>query len=345
VNEVPSWLRLMLRKMHEEIRGEVRGSLGSQAQDFLASEAGPGAGDVSYQVDVRPENIVADYFRNAPETVVVVCEGLGRVVFPALAQERDAQWCVIIDPLDGSREICYSKRSAWVLSGVAAAHPAPTLADIAWAIQTEIPPLAQTTGVMITAGPAQQPVLDTCDLVTGVVAQAGFGLQSSGASSVRGGFAVFADYFAGSHALMGRVTDQVFDQALGKVSPGESQVFNDQYLSTAGCLYLIATGKYRFFADIRPVIGHAASQAGRNVGLCAHPYDLCTYAIAQQAGVIVTDPHGSPLSYVLDTDTDCGWVGYANSSIRDEMEGPLLGAIAQLMDGNTPGGTNRPIRA
>jgi len=155
--------------------------------------------------------------------------------------------------------------------------------------------------------------------------------QPSAAASVRGGFAVFADYFAGSHAVTAQIADLVFDAALGPVRPGKALAFNDQYLSTAGCMYLVANGAYRFFADLRPVVGQVAVRSGRNVGLCAHPYDLCTYLIAQQAGVLITDPAGlRSLSYPLATDVDCGWIGYANQSVRDEMEAPLRSAIAQV---------------
>lgn len=331
-HEVPSWLCLLIRTMHEEIRRAVRDELNSEDQAVLSSEAGIGAGDVSYHIDVRPERIVERSFKDPPAAVVVICEGLGRLVFPSTAQEQDAEWCVIVDPLDGSREIAYSKRSAWILSGVAPTRPVPTLADIAWALQTEVPPTTQSTGVMLTSGNGHQAGMQTCDLTTGAFVPTDRALRPSEASSVRGGFAIFADYFAGSHALTGRVADRVFDKALGKVNPGEAQVFNDQYLSSAGCLYLLASGKYRFFADIRPIIDLAASQIGRNVGLCAHPYDLCTYTIAQRAGVILTDLQGSPLSYALATDIDCGWIGYANESIRSEMESIVLETIAQAKD-------------
>jgi hypothetical protein len=127
-----------------------------------------------------------------------------------------------------------------------------------------------------------------------------------------------------------QIADLVLDHALETVEPGEALAFNDQYLSTAGCMYLIASGTYRFYADLRPVVGRVAARSGRSVGLCAHPYDLCTYLIAQQAGVLITDPAGASLSYPLAVDVDCGWVGYANQCIRNEMEAPLLNAIARL---------------
>lgn len=340
--EVPPWLRALLRTMHEDIRSAVREDLASQAKAFLASEARRGAGDVSFQIDVRPEEIVEQSFSAAPEAVVVICEGLGQAVFPAGAGQGEAGWWVIVDPLDGSREISYDKRSAWVLSGVAPAGPAPTLADIVWAIQTEVPVTAQPTGVILTARKGQPTVLEYCDLATGALTVAEGGLRPSTAASVGGGFAVFADYFAGGHALTAQIADRVFDAALGPAPPGEALAFNDQYLSTAGCLYLLANGTYRFFADLRPVVGEIAARSGRNVGLCAHPYDLCTYLIARQAQrveqdeqdeqwqVIITDPAGKPLSYPLATDVDCGWIGYANQSVKGEMEHRLRSAVAAV---------------
>jgi hypothetical protein len=325
----PPWLCSLLRAMHAEIREAVRDDLSLKEKSFLSGEARQGAGDVSFQIDVRPEEIVRQTFRGVPEAVVVICEGLGHLTFPAGTAETEAAWWVIIDPLDGSREISYGKRSAWVLSGVAPAGPAPALADIVWAIQTEVPALSQATGVVLTASSGQPAVLESCDLATGAVHQVEAGLRPSASASVRGGFAVFADYFAGSHAVTAQIADLVFDDALGPVEPGKALAFNDQYLSTAGCIYLMANGTYRFFADLRPVVGQVAARSGRNVGLCAHPYDLCTYLIAQQAGVLITDPAGAPLSYPLATDVDCGWIGYANQAIRNEMEAPLRGAIAQ----------------
>jgi hypothetical protein len=331
----PQWLRSLLTTMHEEIRDAVREDLGLKEKSFLSGEAHQGAGDVSFQIDVRPEEIVRQAFGRAPAPVVVICEGLGEVTFPAGAAASEAAWWVIIDPLDGSREISYGKRSAWVLSGVAPASRAPTLADIVWAIQTEVPPLSQGTGVVLTAGSGQAAVSASCDLAAGATATARRALQPSAAVSVRGGYAVFTDYFAGSHAVTAQLADLVLDQALGPVQPGQALAFNDQYLSSAGCMYLMASGTYRFYADLRPVIGQLAARTGRNVGLCAHPYDLCTYLIAQQAGVIITDPAGVPLSYPLATDVDCGWVGYANQSIRDEMEGPLQRAISLAQGANS----------
>ena len=67
--------------------------------------------------------------------------------------------------------------------------------------------------------------------------------------------------------------------------------------------------------------------AGRHapLGICCHPYDLCTELIAREAGVIVTDAHGEPLRAPLAVEPDVAWSAYANEDIRSQIE-PLLHA-------------------
>lgn len=329
MTEVDPWLRDLVTQMHRDIVDTVREDLRTTSSALLSSEARAGAGDVTFHIDVRPEQIVERTFSRAPEPVIVVCEGLGRVVLPASGAESDASWCVIVDPLDGSREISYGKRSAWVLTAVAPAHPRPTLRDTLWALQTEIPPLFQHRSIALSADRTGPVICTARDLANASSARPADDVSPSDASSIGGGYAVFVDYFAGIHEITGRLADSVFVDVLGGVAAGAALVFNDQYLSTAGCMYLLATGKYRFCADLRPIVWRAA-RGEEAPGLCAHPYDLCTALIAERAGVIVTDPSGAPLSYPLATDVDCGWVGYANGQIRAEVEPALQRALSDL---------------
>lgn len=67
------------------------------------------------------------------------------------------------------------------------------------------------------------------------------------------------------------------------------------------------------------------------VGLCAHPYDLATALIAQEAGVHVTDPvTGAPLDAPPDTATPVAWAAYANPAIRALVEPALRMLLANL---------------
>ena len=104
------------------------------------------------------------------------------------------------------------------------------------------------------------------------------------------------------------------------------RVFDDQYIATGGQLFDLMTGRDRFVADIRPRL----LDLGTEIGLCSHPYDLCTELIARQVGVQVTDLRGRPLRFPLDTTTPVGWAGYANQHIRDLVEPHLLKLLAEL---------------
>jgi hypothetical protein len=76
-------------------------------------------------------------------------------------------------------------------------------------------------------------------------------------------------------------------------------------------------------ADLRPLVERDLVARGLPLGLCCHPYDVCTELIARELGVVVTDPWGDPLRAPLTVEPDVAWVGYANDAIRREME-PLL---------------------
>ena len=59
------------------------------------------------------------------------------------------------------------------------------------------------------------------------------------------------------------------------------------------------SGHDRFVADLRPLMENVLRERGVSLGICCHPYDLCTELIAREAGVIVTDVRGERLSAPL----------------------------------------------
>ncbi len=89
---------------------------------------------------------------------------------------------------------------------------------------------------------------------------------------------------------------------LGPAPPGRALCFEDQYLSTGGQLYELLAGHDRFIADLRPLFAPVLAARGQAPGLTCHPYDICTLLLAEEAGVIVTAPHGGPLDVPLDVD-------------------------------------------
>ena len=106
------------------------------------------------------------------------------------------------------------------------------------------------------------------------------------------------------------------EELLARVAPADGEnplVFDDEYISTGGQLYELLVGHDRFLADLRPVFFEAL---GLPKKLVCHPYDICVELIARNAGVIVTDENGQPLSAPLDIRADVSWCGYANAALQ-----------------------------
>ncbi len=320
-----------IRALHETIRAAVRSQLTVHAGDALAEAPVQGHGDLSYRLDLHAEEIIDRFFRSEWRggPVTVVSEGTGTRTYPDGAKSGEARYRIIIDPLDGTRELMYDKRSAWVLTGVALNRgDTTTLSDILYALQTEVPPSKQGVGSVLWAFKGEGAVHELWQVDGSPALRGQRPLRPSQATNLQNGYAVFTDFFSpGPRLATAHLSQRVLEE-VSRLRGGDlDAVFSDQYISNAGQLYLLATGAYRFVADLRPVLQRGAP-GGALRGPCSHPYDLCTSLIATEAGAIVTDEHGEGLRYPLDTDTDCAWVGYANDAIRSLMEPPLRRALA-----------------
>ena len=134
-------------------------------------------------------------------------------------------------------------------------------------------------------------------------------------------------FFPGAREELAAIDEEIIMETLGPVSPGKAHCFEDQYLSSGGQLYELMAGHDRFVADLRPLMENVMARRGLSLGICCHPYDLCTELIARELGVIVTDIGGGPLQAVLGVEPDVGWVGYANQDIRAQIEPALRNAL------------------
>ena len=280
-----------------------------------------------YELDRRIEGLLEDSLRSGLEGLgrfVVIAEGLGeseQITVPDGIDPASADAVIIIDPIDGTRGLMYGKRSAWILTGVAfKGLREARLEDIEIAVQTEIPTPRSRLADQLWAGRGQGTRALTRDLENR--SDQSFTPQPSTALSVRGGFAGLTRFFPPGRELLARIDDELMRRILGSADSAPA-VFEDQYLSTGGQLYEIMTGKDRFIADLRPEVFDDLRSRGQAGGHAAHPYDLCCFLIAREAGAIVTAPDGGPLDYPLDTTTPVSWAAYANTAIRSEIE-PVL---------------------
>ena len=317
-----------VRRLHELIRAAVVEACERASLEELSEVERDGEGDTIYAVDRVGEEVLVEFFERevASRTpLVLIAEGLegGRVVLPRGASEDEAVWRVVVDPVDGTRALMYQKRSAWVLTGVAPNRgPSTTLRDIELAVQTEIPLVKQHLCDSLWTVRGEGARAERLNRLTGE--RTALTLRPSRARTIAHGFAQVARFFPGARDLLAAIDEEVVRGALGPARPGKAHCFEDQYLSSGGQLYELMAGHDRFVADLRPLMRRALSARGLALGICCHPYDLCTELIAREAGVVVTDPSsGGPLSAPLGVEAEVAWAGYANEHIRRQIE-PLL---------------------
>ncbi|HEY2865821.1 MAG TPA: hypothetical protein VGJ02_01900 [Pyrinomonadaceae bacterium] len=286
-----------------------------------------GNGDTIFAIDRISEDIVIELFDREVASIapiILIAEGIadGKIVLPDGASETDAVWRIIVDPIDGTRELMYQKRSAWVLTGVAPNRGEDTsLRDIEFAIQTEIPLVKQHLSDIVWAFKGSGAQAERYDRLTDATVK--LDLRPSRADSIEQGFAMISRFFPGVRDVLAEIDEEIVTAALGKPRSGKAQCFEDQYLSTGGQLYELMAGHDRFVADLRPLMRRVMQERGLELSICCHPYDLCTEMIARELGVIVGDEFGDQLNSRLSLEGDVTWVGYANSSIRQQIE-PLL---------------------
>ena len=329
ITDVKEFLPI-LQHLHRQIRDAVVAACERSAVTDLAAIAKEEAGDTIYAIDKVSEEMLVEFFTKevAIHTpIVLIGEGLephGQHVLPEGADEADARWRIIVDPIDGTRGVMYQKRSPWILTGVAPNRgPETSLQDIQLAIQTEIPLVKQHLSDRVWAIAGQGVQAERYNRLTGE--RRPLPLRPSNATTIAHGFAMIARFFPGAREVLAEIDEESVRSALGPVQPGKAHCFEDQYICTGGQLYELMAGHDRFVADIRPVLEQVLAQRGLALGICCHPYDVCTALIAQELGVIITDERGNPLNAPLNVDADVGWVGYANEAIRQQIE-PLLQA-------------------
>ncbi|HUK90434.1 MAG TPA: inositol monophosphatase [Blastocatellia bacterium] len=316
-----------IRRMHREIMSSVMAVCEGTSLEETSAIDRDEEGDTIYRIDTASEDTVVEFLERevaAAGGAVLIAEGIegGRLVLPRNQSEDSVAWKIIVDPIDGTRGLMYQKRSAWILTGIARnLGPTTSLQDIEVAVQTEIPLVKQHLADQLWAVRGRGANADRINRLTGETEA--LRLTPSKADSIAHGFATISRFFPGAKSELASIEEEIVQQALGPIVQGKALCFEDQYISTGGQLYELIAGHDRFIADLRPLMERFLAKRGQALGICCHPYDLCTELIARECGIIVTDAFGQALGAKLAVEPDVAWVGYANPAIRDRIE-PLL---------------------
>jgi fructose-1,6-bisphosphatase/inositol monophosphatase family enzyme len=296
----PEDARRLLCALGEHVRNLVVGSRGMD----MATVAGESVADTIYAIDRVADDALLEWFEEHWPDVVVVSEGLDEPVQVGASHA----WTVIVDTIDGTRGLMYDKRPAWCLA--AAAPPGGGLADIVAAAMTELPTAKQGAADQLSATRGGGLRAARVDLVRRERRTLGVG--PSAARDLGHSFSGLAKFFLPGKTALAALEAELFRRL------GDTQVFDDQYLSAGGQLHELITGRDRFIADLRPLV--------TDDGLACHPYDICTSMLLEEVGGVVTDPWGNPLAVPLDNVTPVAWVGYANEALAARI-GPVLAAL------------------
>lgn len=309
----------------------------------MATAVAQEGGDTIFAIDRHVEPAIEQAIAAWPAAcfpLLLIAEGMGhdgRRVFaaPGPAQPHASapgasaallRWRLIIDPIDGTRNIMYDKRSAWFIAAVAPDRgEATSVADAIASAVVELPTSKAGFADAFWAAAGASAGGRRVDLRSGEAAD--LRLRPSAAPTLRNGFAQVSNFFPGTKILASDLMERIVLATLGQVEPGSASVFDDQYITTAGQMVELMAGHDRFCCDLRPLFYRIVSrQTGRTVrGLECHPYDVAGLLVAQRSGVILTDGLGGPLRPPMDVESGVHWCGYANAALRDAIE-PVIRA-------------------
>jgi len=331
MNSAAELLEVVLA-IQAEIRDAVIAACEAQSvEDASAVAAEEDDGDTIYAIDrVSEELLIARVEERIARCVPVrlVAEGIpdGAITLPRDTPAGAVAWRIIVDPIDGTRGLMYQKRPGWILTGIAPERGDETsLRDIQAAAMTEIPLVKQHLSDVLWAERGCGARAQRVDRIRGT--RHDLTLRPSRATSIAHGFAMISRFFPGARDELAAIDEDVVRDCLGPVQRGKAHCFEDQYICSGGQLAELILGHDRFCADLRPLIEPLIAARGLALGICCHPYDLCSVLVAEECGVVVTDAAGRMLDAPLAVEPDVAWVGYANPAIRAEVEPALQRAL------------------
>lgn len=329
-------LRILLCRLQDAVLQTVLASQASCAPGELAAIAEETSADTIFRIDKIIEKAVLTWLSvhwPSDEPAEFVMEGVEgqALVFPQGTALEATRWKCILDPMDGTRVWMHDKRSAWVLAAIAPQRGAATnLRDIVAAAMTELPTTKHWRADQLSAVRGHGIVAEAID----VRADKRFAWQPAPttATDFRQGFAGISKFFPQGKALLAELEESFWSELHGREPQAAPLVFDDQYVSTGGQIFELASGRDRMWADLRPLV---FGKLGLNLSLCCHPYDICTAMILEELGGVVEAPDGSALAAPLNTTAPIAWTGYANHALAKLARPVLLRLVEERLSGES----------
>ncbi|MFB6076831.1 MAG: hypothetical protein ABEK12_01725, partial [Candidatus Nanohaloarchaea archaeon] len=268
------------------------------------------------------DEVLSGYAAESGLSFTLVAEEVGERVYG-----DDPEAWIILDIVDGSREIGADLGAAYSIGGTAPGPGRPTLADVEVAAQTELMPTKQWIG--------DQFVWSGDEPVHRQFVHAASGVQyrdpphdfvQPGAIEDR--FWCWCRPFQGPDPVIDDVRTALEDRVLAE----SDDIYPATYISTAAQLANLATGRYTVAVDLRP----AARRRGATDDHVARPYDLAASRIfdAMQVPIYQVDPDAGTVREGVRTDfgieEPVAWIAYANPMIEETVHDELCDVLTEM---------------
>lgn len=329
--------RERLTDLCTRIRDGARAAVASASEtnDFASVDAPlrQGAGDITYAIDDHVERAITSWFdevaRLGPLSLMTEDSGwLHRGPGPAgsmpLADFDHGGPRIALDPIDGTRNLMADLRSAWtVVSFAPPGVGGPRLSDQTMGMVSEIPDSRAARYRVLSAARDERCRFELRELDGSKLVRERE-LRSDGDARVDRGYFPFFRYAPDQRPALARIEAAFFERLREHESADLRHVFDDQYISNAGQLALLAFGTYRTIVDVR---GWLARQHGART-ITSKPYDVAgAIFCARAAGCVVEAPFGAPLDFPIDVVTPVDFIGFVNHASAARMRPHLDHAL------------------
>jgi fructose-1,6-bisphosphatase/inositol monophosphatase family enzyme len=303
----------------------------------LASVAGVGAGDTTFGIDTAPESVVAAWaeeLANAGPLSILTEDsgwrhlGPGDAGFQVLDDFDHGGPRVVVDPVDGSRNLMFDLRPAWAaIASAPAGKEAPRLADLTLGVVQELGTSRHGRALRLVGE-----VDGGCHEALYELSPEGLGVRVwrrelvvDADPRIDQGFLPFFRYHPASRVELARLEAAFFERLRLDEQADLRSIFDDQYISNTGQLVLLSQGRYRMIADLRGLLVNTDGSPS----VTSKPYDIAAAVVcARAAGALVEDPAGQPLDVPLDATTRVSFVAYTNAATASRLRPHLLAILA-----------------